>query len=171
MATIINASNSTGLTLTSDLSGTLQFQNNGVNLPMGGVAPTFSAYANTTATTLTGGVNTQIIFDTKAFDTANCFSTSTYRFTPTVTGYYQINVGITAVFGAGESAVLLYKNGNVSRVLGDFQGPYAYTIVSSDIVYFNGSTDYITIGAFTQTTVNTIASGRTFLTGCLIRGA
>lgn len=133
--------------------------------------PAFSAYANTTATTLTGGVNTQIIFDAKAFDTANCFSTSTYRFTPTVAGYYQINVGVTAVFGAGESAVLLYKNGIVARVLGDFQGPYAYTITSGDIVYFNGSTDYITIGAFTQTTVNTIASGRTFITGCLIRGA
>ena len=49
MATIINASNSSGLTLTSDLSGNLQFQNNGIALPMIKAYVQFTCPAGTVA--------------------------------------------------------------------------------------------------------------------------
>ena len=36
--------------------------------------------------------NTKIVFNAKEFDTANAFdSTTNYRFTPQVAGYYQFN--------------------------------------------------------------------------------
>jgi hypothetical protein len=44
MSVIINASTTSGLVMTSDLSGQLQFANNGVNLPRGGGVPAYSAY-------------------------------------------------------------------------------------------------------------------------------
>ncbi|MEZ7974073.1 MAG: hypothetical protein QMC48_03480, partial [SAR324 cluster bacterium] len=60
--------------------------------------------------------NTKIILDTEEFDTNNCFdSTTNYRFTPTVAGYYQINGAVTLAVPAttGGAAARLYKNGTL----------------------------------------------------------
>jgi hypothetical protein len=173
MATIINASNSTGLTLTSDLSGTLQFQNNGVNLPMSGVAPAFSAYLSSNQS-VTGGVYTKITLDTEEFDTNNNFASS--RFTPTVAGYYQINGCIAPGTSSITACVAkIYKNGS-SYKAGSAVGGTSLTFFGgsvSAVVYLNGSTDYVELYGYVTATTPIFYSGidTTYFNGCLLRGA
>ena len=170
----INASTTSGLVMTSDLSGVLTLQQNGVSLPNGGVAPAFSAYKSASQTGVTSATVTKITFDVESFDTNSNFASS--RFTPTVAGYYLINTGVdigaTAMTNAG---IYIYKNGTVyhqnanNNTSGDAQ------INISGIVYCNGTTDYIEIygiGAGTGVLFygdNTLRY--TWFSGSLVRGA
>ena len=175
MATIINASNSTGLTLTSDLSGTLQFQNNGVNLPMSGIAPAFSAYANAVQS-VTSGALTKVTFGAEDFDTANCFASST--FTPTVAGYYQLNA-VVRFNGTSSNSyeAIFYKNGAGYAYVFAFNGTGGTLLGSGSVVmYLNGSTDYVEIYADVNGTGTSFSQNNTAVTtsrfsGCLVRGA
>jgi hypothetical protein len=80
--------------------------------PKSGYGPAFSAYQSV-AQTIPVSIATKMQFQTKEFDTASAFdSTTNYRFQPTVAGYYQINGA--ANFSAGTSntvIVFIYKNG------------------------------------------------------------
>ena len=156
--------------MTSDLSGVLTFQQGGVSLPNGGVAPTFSAYQSS-AQTLTSATVTKVQFQTEEWDTANAFdSTTNYRFTPTVAGYYQVNANIQVGVSSTIIYAYIYKNGSQFR-----QGQTAVNSVSSQVnslVYLNGSTDYIEI--YSQLTVGqALAAGAyaTYFNACLVRGA
>ena len=63
------------------------------------MTPMFSAYMNASTQSISHATLTTIVFDAENYDTDNCFSTSTYRFTPTVAGKYflfantRLNVG------------------------------------------------------------------------------
>jgi hypothetical protein len=176
MAVTINASTSAGLVMTSDLSGVLTLQQNGVSLPNGGVAPAFSAY-QTVAQTLTNVTFSLVTFTTEEFDTNNNFASST--FTPTVAGYYQLNAQVnnSASTNLARQLVILYKNG-VSYKIGTDLAPSSTTGsrgVFSSLVYANGTTDYFQIycyvsGTGTLLTVDN-ATQDTWFNGCLIRGA
>lgn len=131
--------------------------------------PAFYAYQNSATTTLTASTSTLITFDTEVFDTNNNFASN--RFTPTVPGYYQLNAGITALYGAGESALIFFKNGSQYVIGQDTVGATLYTLASSVLVYLNGSTDYVEVKCYVQTSVTTIAGGRTLFQGFLARGA
>lgn len=170
MSVIINASTTSGLVMTSDLSGQLQFQNNGVNLPMGGVAPAFSAYASST-TNLSNVTNTKIQFQTEIFDTNNNFASS--RFTPTVAGYYQINGTVRADYSTSLLTALIFVNGAVN-ISGNFTQPASTQTIStcSGLIYLNGTTDYVEIYAFVSGAGNTTTGqASTCFNGCLVRGA
>ena len=103
--------------------------------------PAFSAYQSSPQTPATG-TWTKLTFTTEDFDTNSNFASST--FTPTVAGYYQIN--ILAQVGATSSSisVSIYKNGAYSK-----GGTYIVTAaaynasIASSLVYCNGTTDYI----------------------------
>jgi hypothetical protein len=174
MSVIINASTTSGLVMTSDLSGQLQFQNNGVNLPMGGVAPAFSAYSNTNQT-ITGSTFTKVTLGTEDFDTNSNFASS--RFTPTVAGYYQVNGKMDAQASTGgvtRCISSIFKNGTEYRRGFDTFLTSAFNASVSDIVYLNGTTDYIELyGYITTGTTAIINSGSTitYFSACLIRGA
>jgi len=166
LATIINASQTSGLVMTSDLSGNLQFQNNGVNLPMGGVAPAFSAYQSTVQT-LSTSTETKILYQTELFDTNNNFASS--RFTPTVAGYYQITGSLAAGVSRNDIGIIIYKNG-APLLYG--VNPLCGSNATTGLAYCNGSTDYIEIyGTFSvgQNTFNNQAF--TYFQGVLVRGA
>ena len=68
-------------------------------------APCFSAYQSITQT-LSNATLTKIQLQTEEFDTNSNFdSTTNYRFTPTVAGYYQVN-GVVNIQGtAGNNYV------------------------------------------------------------------
>jgi hypothetical protein len=179
MACIINASTSAGLVQTADLSGVIQFQNNGVNLPMGGVAPAFSAYQSSAQSALTNATFTKIQFQTEDYDTNSNFDNVTnYRFTPTVAGYYQINSGVllNPALSAGGAITSIYKNGSEYKrggINATVTGLGASSNVSSQM-YMNGSTDYVEIYAYqncgsTATTVSNVHG--TYFNGSLVRGA
>jgi hypothetical protein len=120
---------------------------------------------------ITGGTNTKIAFNSESFDTNNNFDTSTNRFTPTVAGYYQINlfVGLT---GATNTQAIIRKNGSSTVVGWYLVNTSSYGGMASDVIYMNGTTDYIE-GFMYVSGNSTVAGGSTFTTmsGSLVRAA
>ena len=122
----------------------------GFSIPAGN-GPAFSAYA-TANTTISSATFTKVSFNTEVFDTNNNFdSTTNYRFTPTVAGYYQLNAAIYVYSSAPSSrSIRLYKNGSAYQMGSLFvtTPPAEIGLTYSGLVYFNGSTDYAEIYVF-----------------------
>ena len=117
--------------------------------------PAFSAYYNGTSTAISSSTWTKVPINTKDFDTNSNYDTSTYRFTPTVAGYYQINGTVVAQNGSnsGQCYLAIYKNGSL------YKSNYFYMISGNgffinqnQIVSMNGSTDYLELYFYTNTT-------------------
>jgi hypothetical protein len=112
-----------------------------------GNGPAFSAYMGTNQT-VTTNTETKLQVNTKEFDTATCYSTTNYRFTPNVAGYYQIN-GQAYFFSSGgfngNTYLTIYKNGSRFKDGGLLSGGGAviYFPVVSALIYLNGTTDYV----------------------------
>jgi hypothetical protein len=183
MAALIPSASATG-SGTMTLAGPSTNSNQTITIPdatgtmmVSGNMPAFSVWMNNGNNnySVTSGTETVVPLDTEIYDTANAFDTSTYRFTPQVAGYYQINAmiringtAITAVYG------FIYKNGS-----GFFRFTQTSSTISpchytgSCIVYLNGSTDYITlIGRIDATSPSFGTNGATSscsLSGALIR--
>jgi hypothetical protein len=132
-----------------------------------GTGPAFSAYT-TSSQVLSTGSTTKILFPLEQFDTNNNFSSS--RFTPTVAGYYQLNVNVGISGGAtGQEVVSIFKNGTVYKHLQDANSS-TYGLIGSAIVNANGTTDYFEIYVYTAAgfTVINIAE-YTWFDGCMVR--
>jgi hypothetical protein len=143
--------------------------------------PTFSAYANATQN-LTTAVATKVVLQLEEWDTASAFdSTTNYRFTPAVAGYYQINAmcRVIASSAMADAWIALFKNGGVYKRATEFGNANVMTngqIVLSEMVYLNGSTDYIELYVSISGTSPNLdgASGQAFaprLSGFLARSA
>jgi len=137
--------------------------------------PTFNATMSTTQT-ITTSTFTKVNFNTEEWDTNSNYDTSTYRFTPTVAGYYQVSCSIDSGASTAATRVLpgIFKNGsgykfggNLTTGAGD-----SFTSVCSGIVYMNGSTDYIECYGFIIATTAIISpGGGSWFDACLIRSA
>jgi hypothetical protein len=140
-----------------------------------GNGPAFSAYANASQS-ISNSTYTKVAINTELFDTNSNFdSTTNYRFTPTVAGYYQVNaiLRVAQTAGATDSLVVLYKNGAAYQRGGEINGTVAGSIQLSGtwLVSMNGTTDYIELYGFvTGTTpsfnygnVNTTSTFSAFL--------
>ena len=96
---------------------------------------------------VTSGVWTKIAHDVKNYDTANCYNTTTYRFTPNVAGYYLANTEIIGIASTGTQFLsAVYKNGSFAQYIGNLRygtGAGEGGVSGCCIVYMNGSTDYI----------------------------
>jgi hypothetical protein len=141
-----------------------------------GGTPTFSYYNNSTQTVATA-TYTKILFATSEWDTTSGMYASS-KFTPTVAGYYLIT-GALAIYNMGATGFAIsymYKNGSPYRV-----GSSSYASATqepqlpfSNVVYLNGSTDYIEMYCYQNTGATaSIDTGKsiTFFQGSLIRGA
>lgn len=172
--TIASPNSNTDRTLNlPDASGTI-LTTATPGVPVNG--PAFKAYQTGTQS-ISGGTNTKIVLDAEVFDTNSCFdSTTNYRFTPTVAGYYQINgrLGIgSATYDWGFCGI--FKNGNlVARGSASNTTSFSASTVS-DVVYLNGSTDYVEMYAIYSSGVSTENAGgeqfMTYFSGALIRSA
>ena len=144
-----------------------------------GTGPAFFAVQSGSSQTLTNNVYTKIVFNTETFDTNSNYNTSTYAFTPTVAGYYQINASVNLDSSAGTvtpMAISIYKNGaSIYQIYyptttgGNYFGAGASTLV-----YCNGSTDYIEVYVWQVTggTRNTVlGAGFNTFSGALVRAA
>jgi hypothetical protein len=135
-----------------------------------GNGPAFRAYANST-TTLPNNTITKVTLATEGFDTNSNFASS--RFTPTVAGYYQISGSVYVLNAPLFLQAILYKNGQ-NAVAGVHTDTRTYLSNFSDVIYLNGTTDYVELYAFHASggteTVNVNAGG-TFLSGFLARAA
>ncbi len=159
MASIITATTTSGLTQSADNSGVLQLASgtgNLVTVPsvtgtamVSGNQQGFSAYLNANQS-IGAATFTKVQFDTTDFNLGSAFNTSTYRFTPTVAGYYQVNLELYILAtGSTQANAAIYKNGSLSRA------SYLLTtsqqlIVVPAIIYMNGSTDYLEAYAYSQ---------------------
>jgi hypothetical protein len=116
-----------------------------------GNGPTFRVIPSSNQT-LSHNTTTKINWGNETYDTNNNFASS--RFTPTVAGYYLINVVLDFGITSPRQYYFqnyIYKNGIV------FDNPEWYATANSggrttcswsDIVYCNGSTDYIEVYAY-----------------------
>jgi hypothetical protein len=109
-----------------------------------GNMPTFYAYASGTPS-FSASTVTKVQFNSELFDTASCFDSSTnYRFTPNVAGYYLINSSVAFVSaGQSQASTMVHKNGTMYARWESRATQSYYLAGGSTIVYLNGSTDYI----------------------------
>jgi hypothetical protein len=131
----------------------------------------------TSAQTIAGASYVKITLDNEIFDTNSNFDpTTNYRFTPTVAGYYQINAGIfyntTGVSGLMQ--FFIYKNGSNAASTANILSASGYVSLNlSQIVYCNGSSDYIELYTYNGNALSQTTSSGTYvyMSGALVRGA
>lgn len=152
MASLVLAGNTSGsITISSpSVSGT-----NTLTLPantgtvittastFAGTGPAFRAYQNGNIN-VTAATFTKVQINTEDFDTASCFDTSIYRFTPNVAGYYQVNatVSFATTSTITRAIVIIYKNGSENTTGNDINASVNRLTVSA-LIYMNGTTDYL----------------------------
>jgi len=152
-----------------------------------GNGPAFSA-------TMSGGTNisqgtfTKIPFNQTDFDTNSNYSTTNYRFTPTVAGYYLINGWVNMNNNSGNPVVTgnlsVYKNGSSYKtsflaffyqgVGNSSSGAVQFTggPSISCIVYCNGSTDYVELYAsIVSSGQAAFYAGNSYFNGAMVRSA
>lgn len=145
------------------------------------VNPTFSAYGSASQT-ITSDTFTKIVLDTKEYDTNSNFdSTTDYRFTPTVAGYYQLNlkllvkttVALTFIIGEFRKNGASANNGRALQY-GVSVGTEGI-LNASNLMYFNGSSDYCEIWTYLSgtgtLTTSSADKNTTFFQGSMIRSA
>ena len=146
--TIAAPSTNTNRTLTlPDNTGTLL----STGSTFAGTGPAFSAYLSADQT-VTTSVATKVAFNTEVFDTASAYDNATnYRFTPLVSGYYQVNSTVSTTGTTTQSVYInsIYKNGVVYRngvqtaITFSATGTNGFSV--SDLIFMNGTTDYLEI--------------------------
>lgn len=111
-----------------------------------GTGPAFNVYL-ASAQSIANATFTKISFDTETFDTNSNFASS--RFTPTVAGYYQVNYSVGLLVTTGTVGLFLYKNGNPicngGYVSGSANVGGATWVVGSNLMYMNGSSNYLEV--------------------------
>ena len=110
--------------------------------------PAFSAVRGTSNQTITAATYVKVQFNSEEFDTNNNYdSTTNYRFTPTVAGYYQVNLTIYSTTSLAANVYsYIYKNGSIFKYGSAYptgSGGTAFSSVASALIYMNGSTDYL----------------------------
>lgn len=136
--------------------------------------PLFYAFANTTQA-ISQNTFTKITFSSEAYDTNGNFSSS--RFTPTVAGYYQLNASINFAGNAvsSYSIVSFYRNGAESGRGFSINATQVYSAPATTLLYFNGTTDYVEVYAYTgQTSVSLYGDSTgafTYFQGSMVRAA
>ena len=178
--TVASPNSNTDRTLTlPDATGTI-LTTATPGVPVNG--PAFSAY-RTADQTVTNNTATKVQLNIEEYDTNNCFdSTTNYRFTPNVAGYYQVNFSIYGKSSANDltlNTARIVKNGADLAYGFSGQGAYIYipsrsyvdgAAVGSTLVYMNGSTDYIELYARIVAS-GTIAVGSAYFQAFLARSA
>jgi len=133
-------------------------------------APAFSAYNNTN-TSFTANTLTKIIFNVEDFDTNSNYNTTNYRFTPSVAGYYQVNLSYKMETVANRTVLSIFKNGSEYKRMIDIQSTYTRYTSGSCLVYLNGTTDYIEAYGLSAATLSGVANSLNQFSAYLARAA
>jgi len=152
---------------------------NSIDTPVVNTGPAFAVYRSSSQNVSTN-TWTKVQFNAEDFDTASCFdSTTNYRFTPNVAGYYQFNANIYFTGGSLSSVYYnqIYKNGTASGRyslinLGSSNLADCSAVVSA-LIYMNGTTDYIEIYGYNNAGTGPAfyggTNGPTHFSGVLVR--
>lgn len=152
-----------------------KIEQSSVNSGVAGTGPAFSAYF-TGSQTINDNVSTKVILNNETFDTNSCFdSTTNYRFTPNVAGYYSITGTVYLSTPSNYVTAQLGKNGSIIKVGAQAgNGAYLYGSTVTDTVYLNGTTDYVELYIYQGTgTSKSLSSGSlyNYFSGFMVRGA
>lgn len=139
--------------------------------------PAFRAFASVTTSIPTGTTGTLVALQTETSDTDGCFAAN--KFTPDVAGWYQIQGQVSfadAVMTAASITAGIAKNGETAAscvTVSSREANGGYNSVSvSDLVYLNGTTDYVCLVATqTQGTSRDVeaSAAATYLSGHLAK--
>jgi len=153
--------------------------NSGATAPEWGAAP---AAASGPAFKATGSGNqglsastfTKAELGTETFDTDSCYDpTTNYRFTPNKAGYYSFQTTVRITHGDASAYYQygIYKNGTLENLLIIVTAQTSgSTYAASNLIYFNGTTDYAELYVYTQATASqNLDKGNTFFSGVWIR--
>jgi hypothetical protein len=169
VAVIISGTNGISGVSTVNLANGSVTQNilaNGV----AGTGPAFSAY-QTAAQTLAINTYTKLSMNVEEYDTANCYDTSLYRFTPNVAGYYLVTGTYEITTAQSVHLLTLYKNGFAYKRL-EYKSGLSNGAAGSAYVYLNGTTDYVELYAYTnQTNAVDLNSLTTWWQAAMVRAA
>jgi hypothetical protein len=132
-------------------------------LMVSGNMPAFSAFRFGAYQAFSQNTFTKAAIQSEVFDTNNCYdSTTNYRFTPTVAGYYQVTgyIGIQNSSTYTRAIVSIYKNG-AEYTRSDFnQSTITYMSVPfSGLIYMNGTTDYIEVYVYSNASAPNVDYG------------
>jgi hypothetical protein len=134
--------------------------------------PTFSAYVASNQS-ITSSTAVKVPFNTEEWDTNNNYdSTTNYRFTPTVAGYYLINSAVATVGGSTRAFAMVYKNGAEAKRGNDSSAAVNGVVVNA-LVSANGSTDYFEIYVYTNVGGTNLGGGATlsYFQASMVRSA
>ena len=142
-----------------------------------GNGPAFSVYSSASQS-LSNNTDVKVQWNNEEFDTNNNFdSTTNYRFTPTVAGYYSFFAECNySTNNSGSRFLTLKKNGSSIKgftLTGVNSTNYSVATVSA-LVYLNGSTDYVEVFA-SQNSGSTLSTGgsasEVYFFGYMVRSA
>jgi hypothetical protein len=119
--------------------------------------PSFRAKLSATQN-VSSSTDVKAQFNTELFDTDSDYDNSTnYRFTPTTAGKYFVYAQIAHTWSSGwgnNNFTKIYKNGSEytkGTFYGNGSGVQNYgTVAVSDIIDFNGSSDYVEIFGYSN---------------------
>ncbi len=155
--TIDTVSGTTNLTIGSTNTSTITMPNGKLT---GQNYPAFEAFL-TSDQNLTDSTYTKIQFDTKGFDTDNCYdNTTNFRFLPTVSGKYSVYAAIEADAAGTNTmyrAILaIYKNGSSVARIYNYPSTSApsnnQSVNVTRTIDMNGTSDYLEIFGFVDPT-------------------
>lgn len=143
--------------------------------------PTFFVSRITSSQVISDATSTVVQFNSETFDIGNCFdSTTNFRHTPNVAGYYLytwgVNLSSSVAASIAQAFGAIHKNGTEIARGSNITGAGSattYLSTGSAIVQMNGTTDYVDIRAFCDVTSGTISvlvpGNLTYFSGVLVR--
>ena len=114
--------------------------------------PYFQA-RKTTTQSFSQNVYSAVLFDSEDFDSDGVYDTATGKFQPSDAGYYYIFSQIAFATSGGNEQINIYKNGTTVLQWSQFDSGSTANHKAQqvqNIVYLNGSTDYIQIRGLTS---------------------
>ena len=123
--------------------------------------------------TVTANAWNKINLDEASVDTDNAFTES--KFQPSVAGYYQVNGAVTQNCSPSSTLTTsaLHKNGSSVSQGTDSNSDVSRTSQVSDVIYLNGTTDYLELFGLVKTSGTALIDGnsfRTYLSAVLVSG-
>src|SRR5260221_392156 len=157
----INSPSFTGVTLAptaANGTNTTQIATTAFVIANGGGVTEKARVFMTAGFTPTLNTFVKIPFDTVTFDTSSIYDNTNKRFIPKASGYYRVSGRVsTTGAGTGSTRLLtaLYFNGTEISRGSDTTDGVVSSILSSqtnDVIFFNGTTDYVEMFVFSSIT-------------------
>jgi len=135
------------------------------------MTPLFYAYKSSGTHSFTLNTNTKVTLDTESFDTASNFDTTNNRFLPTTAGKYLFIGQANIDYSSGAPTTLnanIRLNGTTQIASSGYNAGSGYGSRNmSGIVNMNGSSDYVELWVYSNSTSPYYVGGQynTWLTG------